>query len=237
VTLSPERVASLLSDPGAIRIRESERGSVWRVQLEDGHEGALKIDRPPTLRSRWGAALRGSRAARARRAALALQAAGFLAPEPLALLEEARRSVLLSRWIEGPTLSAAWASASRAEALTLARATGELSARLHQAGFRCRDLKPPNLIVSPSGLALVDLDDVRTSAHVPMRLRRRNLSVLDAYGQVSAAPLGVRARSAGLHAYCALAQLEPRAELGPLLTKSRRKRAKLLQEQGASACP
>ena len=236
MTLSPERVAALLSDPHAIRIRESERGSVWRVPLEAGH-GVLKIDRPPTLRSRWGAALRGSRAARAQAAALALRAAGFLAPEPLGLLEETRRSLLLSRWIEGPTLSAAWERASRAEALALARAVAELSARLHLAGFRCRDLKPPNLIVSGSGLVLVDLDDVRASGHVPTCLRRRNLSSLDAYSQASAAPLGVGARFGGLRAYCALAHLEPRAELAPLLSASRRKLAKLAAQRGAPACP
>lgn len=237
MNLSAARVADLLSDPSAARVREGPRGSVWRVELEDG-PGALKIDRPPTLRSRWGARLRGSRAARAHGAALALRGAGIPAPEPLGLLEEPLRSVYLARWVEGPTLSSACLNASRSQASDLARAAAELCARLHLSGFRCRDLKPPNLVVTAEGLTLVDLDDVRPAGRVPSRLRRRNLSTLDAYAQLGGAPLGVTARLRALRAYCERAGLDPRAELAPLLRASRRKRAALVRNRpGAATCP
>jgi tRNA A-37 threonylcarbamoyl transferase component Bud32 len=238
VTLSAEQVADLLSDPRAVRIREGERGAVWRLELDSG-PAILKIDRPPTLRSRWGSALRGTRAARARDAAVALREAGFLAPTPLGVLEERRRSVFLASWIEGPTLSQAWERASRSEARGLAEDAARLAAALHEAGFRCRDLKPPNLIVSPQGLALVDLDDVRSTKRVPPRLARRNLSALDAYGQAGARPLGVAARLGALRTYGEARGLELRQELPPILRASRRKRRGLpapAAARGASPC-
>lgn len=235
MTLSAELVADLLSDPRARRVREGERGSVWRVELDSG-PAALKIDRPPTLRSRWGSALRGSRAARARDAALALRAAGFLAPEPLGVLEEPHRSALLATWIEGPTLSQAWERASRSEARELAEAAASLAASLHEAGFRCRDFKPPNLVVSPQGLVLVDLDDVRAAKRVPVRLARRNMSALDAYGQLGPRPLGVAARLGALQAYGRTRSLDLRQELPLLLRASRQKRSSLPRPAGGPQC-
>lgn len=231
--LSAERVADLLSDPRARQIREGARGAVWRVETDEG-PAVLKVDRPPTLRSRLGNALRGTRAARAAAAGAALREAGILAPEPLGVLEESRRSVLLARWIEGPTLSEAWEGASRAAAKGLAEAAAELAAALHLAGFRCRDLKPPNVIVSKAGLVLVDLDDVRRAAHVPARLARRNLSALDAYGQLGTSPLGVGARWASLLAYAQARDLDPRGEARPLLAASRRK-LKSLRSQSTNS--
>ena len=228
MSLSASRVASLLADPKAALLHEGPRGEVWRVPWDEVGPAVLKCDRPPSLRSRWGRALRGSRAARAASAARALLDAGLPGPEPLGVLEEGERSVFAARWIEGPTLSAALAEALAEEARALAEEAARLAARLHRAGFRCRDLKPPNLIVSSEGLVLVDLDDVRQASRVPVRLAWRNLAALDAYSQLGPRPLGVAARVAGLRAYALQAQRSPAEVLAAVLPTSRAKRARLL---------
>ena len=227
--LSAAEVAALTAAPDALRLHLGPRGEVWRVTWA-GRPAALKLDRAPGLRSRWGERLRGSRAARAQSAARALRALGFAAPEPLGLCEEGEGSASLASFVEGPTLSAALAAASPSEARGLALAAARLCARLHLAGVRCRDLKPPNLIVQAGEpltptrtptLTLIDLEDVRVCARVPLRWRRRNLAALDAYAQLGPRPLGVGVRLAALRAYAALTGEDPRALLGALLPAAR----------------
>src|SRR5690606_19125379 len=114
------------------------------------------------LRRRLARALRGPRAERAARVARELVAARLPVPQPLGPFASAGRSFYAARHVAGPSLDVALARAEPGELRRLALAAVELAARLHAAGFAPRDLKPPNLIVDPSGaLVLVDLDDVR----------------------------------------------------------------------------
>lgn len=56
---------------------------------------------------------------------------------------------------------------------------GEILARLHNAGFTHRDLKPTNIIVDPFGnISLVDLDGVRFRGTVPDPVTAKNLARL-----------------------------------------------------------
>jgi len=194
-------------------LAEGPRGRVLRVSYDDESDAVLKSDRPPDARKRLGALLRGARGARALSAGRALLAAGFRVPEPLGACVHEGLSLHAARCVEGPTLSAALAEADSERAATLARSAALLAARLHAAGFVFRDLKPPNLIVSPAGLVPVDLDDARRSRRVPRRAAWRNLAALDAYAQLGERPLGVRARLGALRVYAVARE----AELGPLL--------------------
>lgn len=221
--LEAAEVEALLAGAAARCIHRGPRGEVWRVEWE-GRAAALKLDRPPSLRSRWGQRLRGSRAARALEGARALRALGFAAPEPLALAEEGVRSVSLLGFVSGPDLNQAWAEADVHAGQNLAVAAAQLCARLHAAGVRARDLKPPNLILSPEqGLTLIDLEDLRVARFVPARWRWRNLAALDAYAQLGPRPLGARARVAALRAYAARAGLDPRVVLAAVLPRTRAK--------------
>ncbi|MGE0710512.1 MAG: lipopolysaccharide kinase InaA family protein [Planctomycetota bacterium] len=230
---SPAELLARAEEPGAVLLHVGPRGRVVRVPCDERGDAVLKLDRPPTLASRLGRRLRGSRAARAHAAARALLAAGFDVPEPLGVVEEPGRSVYAARFVAGPTLSAALASAAPARAAALALAAAALAARLHAAGFVFRDLKPPNLIVREAAgeveLVPVDLDDVRRSRRVPRRAALRNLAALDAYAQAGPHPLGVRARLAALRAYALARGLDPRALVAPLLAASRAKRRRWSQ--------
>lgn len=211
---------------GPAVLKTGERGRVTRVPYDFRSDAVVKEDRPPSLRSRLGRRLRGSRGARAVDAAVELSTAGFEIPEPLGLLELPTRSVVAFRHVRGPTLSEAWAGATDpfvAEQLACEAAT--LTARLHEAGFAFRDLKPPNLIVSELGALIpVDLDDVRLARSLARRIAWRNLAALDAYGQLGPQPLRAGSRWRALETYARLRDLEPEPILRAVLPRSRAKR-------------
>ncbi len=212
---------------GAAVLKTTERGRVTRVRFDDVSDAVCKEDRPPTLRSRLGASIRGSRATRAWQAARALQDAGFHVPEPLGLLEADGRSLYVARFVDGPSLQIALDDADRDTAGALVMTTALLTARLHTAGFAFRDLKPSNLVLTEGELVPVDLDDVTRPRHLPRRIAWRNLASLDAYAQLSGQPPSAGARWRALVVYAGVRGLEPRDLLATILDRSREKRRRL----------
>ena len=146
---------------------------------------------------RYEIARRPARAHRAFRYGLALARENVPAPRPLALIEHrprglVRRSFLVLETVDGQMLhdflgSSALAGAGGAalkEALWDALAT-EIAA-LHAAGFRQRDLKAPNILVSTDrnsdrfAVHLVDLEGMNRLQQTPppQRVRIRDLARL-----------------------------------------------------------
>lgn len=222
------RLRELLDEHDATRgagvLKQTPRGRVTRVPFDERGDAVCKEDRGGSLRSRIGGVFVGTRAERSQRAAQLLSGAGFRVPEPLGLLKDGARTIYFARCVDGPTLSLAFDEASPSEAHALALDAATFAARLHDAGFAFRDLKPPNLVVAASGLVPVDLDDVSRPRRLPRRIAWRNLAALDAYGQRSSPPLNVRARLAALRAYASKRGLDPRTILTPVLRLSRAKR-------------
>jgi hypothetical protein len=216
---------------GAAVLKQTSRGRVTRISFDERGDAVCKEDRGGGLRSRLGGVFFGTRADRSQRAAALLMGAGFVVPEPLGLLKADGRTLYFARCVDGPTLSLALDEANPKEAHALALDAAAFTARLHDAGFAFRDLKPPNLVVAESGLVPVDLDDVSRPRRLPKRIAWRNLAALDAYGQRAARPLSVRARLAALRGYCSNRDLDPRAVLAPVLRLSRAKRQRWTKAQ------
>lgn len=226
-----ERLRELLAAhdraQGAAVLRAAADRRVTRVPFDEASDAVCKERVTLRWRTRLGVALRGSRAARSLAGARALRAAGFRVPEPLGVVEERGRSVYVARHVPGPTLAEALARADADTARRLARATASLLARLHEAGFCLRDVKPPNLVVAEGeggALVPVDLDDVRRRRRVPRDLVLRNLASLDAYAQAGPRPLGAGARWRALEEYSRLRGLSPGTLWREVLRLGRAKR-------------
>lgn len=74
------------------------------------------------------------------------------------------RTAVIAERVAGPTLAAFLAATPPGAAArrTVARRLGRLLGRLHRAGYRCRDLKAPNVVLDGRLRPwLVDLDGVR----------------------------------------------------------------------------
>lgn len=149
---------------------ELKAGRVWRV------EGfAVKLSGPSRALKD---ALRASSAIRS--ADLHARLAPVRTPRPVLALEQRRgpflaESLLVSEFVEGPSLAQAWdADARAAEALP-----GFLAA-LHRQGVFHGDLHPMNLIWSRPEWVLIDVAALR---HPLRRLRARRL-VLEQWAQL-----------------------------------------------------
>lgn len=96
--------------------------------------------------------------------ALELEEAGLPVPVHLAVLHDGRQTTLVTEALVGDDLDVRLPLLAPQTATALAHELGALVAALHGAGYRQRDLKAPNLLVSPEGaLALLDLEGVRRS--------------------------------------------------------------------------
>jgi len=188
------------------------------------------------------------RSAQAFRRAHALLGCGLATPEPLAVL--ARRelgdceAVLLTRYVEGRGPWEHLRAGGGLDALIAALAR-EL-ARLHAAGFRHRDLKVSNLLVTGSAteprIVWTDLDGLRRIGSVPPLLRARDLARLSmSFESAEARAAGVRAEHwpALVAAYLeAAGGRAPTAdELGRYLARTRRWRERSIRRHLAHGRP
>jgi tRNA A-37 threonylcarbamoyl transferase component Bud32 len=112
---------------------------------------------------------RRSKAKRAALNALELTAAGIPTAAPLAWgvrrgWELRARSVLVMEDLAGAVDLGRW----KGDRLPVIGRIGRLIGNLHRAGFRHRDLKPTNLLITPDGSPyLIDLDGLRRPGAVP----------------------------------------------------------------------
>ncbi len=174
-----------------------ERSSgVERLKTDVGTDVALVHEPRPLVFKRfnwrkWYAPLadvsRGTRAARAFRLSLALDATGVPTAPVEAFGEQLfggmpMRSCLIMRYVDqARTLTALMRDGAAQDVdAALARAA-DMIAAMHEAGFGHRDLKSQNLLVSsasPTDLTLVDLDGLRYVGTVARARRAKNLARL-----------------------------------------------------------
>jgi tRNA A-37 threonylcarbamoyl transferase component Bud32 len=208
---------TVLADPDAwlrdpsLYFKDSRNVTLARVASPDPGLPSLVLRR--LNYGRWQHRLRDcfrpSRAQRAFRAALALEAAGLSISRALAVadLRQCRwpeRAYVLSTEIEGARTLAQIVRCPNPWSRPLVRALADLLARLHQAGFIHGDLKATNILIQPSGKAwLIDFDGVRQFARLPRHRAMKDLArfaagVIQAGGKESF-PLAARF----LRRYCA----------------------------------
>jgi len=155
------------------------------VAVVEGDGGAVVLKRfrdAAPLRIVEGLVL-GSRALRVREAAARLRAAGFAAPEILAVLEHRRfgttiGSCVIAAWVEGTPLDELWRARRGAARRALTTGFAGYLRGLHAAGIYPQDVRAANVLVTPDSpprFVLVDLDRVRRYRRLSWRRRRKNL--------------------------------------------------------------
>jgi tRNA A-37 threonylcarbamoyl transferase component Bud32 len=154
-----------------------------------------KRSQPTSWWKTWAAVVRGSRAARAWRAAQGLLRRGIATAEPVLLCQSRRLlgrglGYLATRWIEDSTNLHLylWDLAERSpdergqRVRQLADSLGSMLGRMHARGVTNRDLKALNLVVveQAEGLTtyLVDVDGVRFCRRASDRARALDLARL-----------------------------------------------------------
>jgi serine/threonine protein kinase len=154
--------------------------------MADGRPAVLKRDRRAGHRGPGRGLIVPTRATAAFRKGHALLARGIATARPAAAADLWRRgavadSLLVTEAVDGEPLSD-WLRRGPAPALCrrLARDLAQMLRRMHDAGFLHRDLKAPNILVSPRGGAgvrpvLVDLDGLRQAMRVSAWRRARDL--------------------------------------------------------------
>lgn len=173
--------------PAAAILKPTGRTSeIWRVRMADGRPAVLKRDRRASHRGPGRGLIVPTRATAAFRKGHALLARGIATARPAAAADLWRRgavadSLLVTEAVDGERLSD-WLRRRPAPALRrrLARDLAQMLRRMHDAGFSHRDLKAPNILVSPRGgpgvrPVLVDLDGLRQAIRVSAWRRARDL--------------------------------------------------------------
>jgi len=173
--VGPELSSAWLLDPDALVARPGE-------SLPDVFRGP-SLDRAWFVKRRVGRA--GRRALqRSFHTGLALEDAGLSVAVHLGVIQKKdpagrRCTWLLTEFLEGADFDRALLASKRHERLALLETCAARVAELHAAGYRQRDLKAPNLRVTPEGsLALVDLEGVARGAG--SRRREKDLGRLAA---------------------------------------------------------
>jgi len=168
---SPEFTA-LLTDldaswGGAATVYKDDRvATVWGLTV-DGRRLVIKRHNP---RGAWFALRhwnKPSRAARAWQNGWELLGCELPTPTPVAFVEETRRGLpgrcyLITEAVPGPHARSFFANGTDAdERVSAARRVARLLRGLWAAGFVHNDLKDTNLILTPEGPCLIDLDALR----------------------------------------------------------------------------
>ncbi len=182
--VAPELLAvdRVLAGRGVQILKNGERTTVVALTL-GGSELILKRFRDRKLREVLETLALGSGAARVWSGAARLRAAGFLAPEILAVLEQRWlgvpvRSCAVARRVPGTPLDELWRARGGGARRTLSLAFADYLRRLHEAGLYPQDLRGANVLVtseSPPVFVLVDLDRVRRYRRLSWRRRRKNI--------------------------------------------------------------
>jgi len=212
----------------------TRRSRVRRVPFDPAGDAVVKEVHSrrglPGVRERLRRLVGRTRARAAVAAAERLGALGVATAEPLGLVEEGGRSLVLFRHVAGRPLPAHLAELGPPARRDLGEALGRLAARLHAGGVTHGDLKPENVLVAGGELVLIDLDRARFAAGDPPLARRaRDLAALDAGGQRPAPRAPRRVRLAALAGYA-----DARAEERPArLALLRAVAARSLRQQRA----
>jgi tRNA A-37 threonylcarbamoyl transferase component Bud32 len=202
-----------------------------RIRSAGGeHDLAVKWNPWRGLRGALSDALHGSRAARARRGAERIAAAGLRQPQVLAVAERragglVRESFLLTRFARGaeplPVVMAHLRD-ERESRRALLRRLGEAIGALHASGLDHRDLKHSNLLVDAQGeVAFLDLEALGELSPFAWRRRARALGELEAFARDLYPWLPARERLCFGAGYLR-AQPELRARRRALLSAARR---------------
>lgn len=186
-----EGCADALLEPEAVLARSDTRmlkrrdaGRTVGLATVDGERVVVKLFEEHGLVDALERLILGSAAARAARGIARMGAVGFAAPDLVAVLETplvgaARRSVLVTRAVDGSPVDEAWERLRPSERLPFARQLGEYVRALHGAGVYPQDLWVTNLIAVPHGedwrWVLVDLDRVRVYQRLSRQRRLKNL--------------------------------------------------------------
>jgi hypothetical protein len=167
------------------RVRVLQDGSHATVAVlpVDGTELVLKRFRDGTLTRVFEVLALGSSAARVWWGAACLRAAGFPAPEVIAVLERRRLGIAIAscavtRRVPGLALDELWRARRGAARRALTIAFADYLSRLHEAGIYPQDLRGANVLVpceQPPVFVLVDLDRVRRYRRLSWNRRRKNL--------------------------------------------------------------
>jgi len=173
--------------PDAEPMKDGRSSAVWTVRAPDGRDLVVKCDRRAGERA--GRLLGRGRALAGFRRGHALLVRGIATARPAAAVRRTgtggqTAALLLTEQVAGAAPLPEWLRAGPAPAdrrhVTWALAT--MLRRMHDAGFRHRDLKAPNVLVAAAGPdgpgvrpVLVDLDGLRRVGRIPARRRVRDL--------------------------------------------------------------
>ncbi|HED54553.1 MAG TPA: hypothetical protein ENJ00_10195 [Phycisphaerales bacterium] len=159
-TVWRQALADCFWTTGAIIKEDDHRRQVWRVS-HSGQDFAVKVRPIVGILGRCRVRFGNTDFTRARRAADLLAGAGFITPAPVIHAEVDGFEILVTPWVEAPTVLQRWTSAGPKDRPMLARAVGELVGRLSRKGLFNRDAKPSNLLWLDPDIALLDIGGVR----------------------------------------------------------------------------
>jgi tRNA A-37 threonylcarbamoyl transferase component Bud32 len=177
------------ADPfaGATPLKQGRTSSIWRMEVADGRTVVVKRHNRAEGRGLAHEMLASSRSLAAFRRGHALLARGIATARPAAAADlrhggAVRDTLLLSEAVRDGEPLSDWLRRGPppAERRRLTRALAQMIRRMHDAGFSHRDLKAPNVLVTPregpgARPVLVDLDGLRGGRHVSARRRARDL--------------------------------------------------------------
>lgn len=183
--LEPEE---LLARPDTRMLKRRDAGRTVGMIRLDGEDVVVKLYEEDGVIDAIERLLLGSPAARASRGIGHMRSAGFDSPDLVAVLETplvqpSRRSVLVTRAVQGERADEARERLPTEERARLAERLGAYVRELHARGVYPQDLWMTNLIAARDGddwrWVLVDLDRVRLYRNVSSRRRLKNVVQID----------------------------------------------------------